>query len=53
MRQHNDDYRPAVNEQVVWAASTSVGCGVRRCSNLAGVSNGANWYIVVCNYGPA
>ena len=37
--------------QVVWATSNSIGCGAFRCANLQNA--GANWLILVCNYGPA
>lgn len=35
--------------QVVWGTSKEVGCGLTKCSSVAGMSN-ANY--LVCNYGP-
>ncbi|XP_071958594.1 peptidase inhibitor 16-like [Antedon mediterranea] len=38
--------------QNVWASTEGIGCGIRFCSSITGLSwqNGGN--IVVCNYGP-
>ena len=36
--------------QMVWATSYAVGCGVTKCSNIQGFSQGS---YLVCNYGPA
>eukprot|EP01118_Nematostelium_gracile_P006521 TRINITY_DN2095_c0_g1_i5.p1 TRINITY_DN2095_c0_g1~~TRINITY_DN2095_c0_g1_i5.p1 ORF type:complete len:286 (-),score=65.00 TRINITY_DN2095_c0_g1_i5:40-897(-) len=41
--------------QVVWAASTKVGCGKASCTTNSpfGSFNGGRWEILVCNYNPA
>ena len=36
--------------QLVWEATTSVGCGAVNCSNSA--ENGANGWFLVCEYSP-
>ncbi|XP_052063077.1 peptidase inhibitor 16-like [Mytilus californianus] len=38
--------------QVVWAKSSRLGCGIRKCNKVIGTSF-TNSYFVVCNYSPA
>lgn len=38
--------------QLVWRASTKIGCGVARCSSNSPFGGGA-WVLTVCNYDPA
>jgi pathogenesis-related protein 1 len=37
--------------QVVWRGSTTIGCGVARCSG-GGPFGGGEWFMWVCNYAP-
>lgn len=38
--------------QIVWRATTQLGCAVRECSTGSPFSNFPNWTFVVCNYTP-
>ena len=38
--------------QVVWAASTKVGCGMAKCTTNSPFNGFPEWYIWVCNYDP-
>merc|ERR1711860_24734 len=37
--------------QVVWSNSNKLGCGIKRCSQVTGLSGWSNVLLAVCNYG--
>jgi hypothetical protein len=38
--------------QLVWRATTGLGCSARACSKNSPFPNFPNWYLWVCNYTP-